>query len=169
MSSPGIRGRAGLYGIVVLNIGMGLDLMDSSYMDNVGYISRCALSCFKDKFPVHGAIQSFPKNYCEESSIILSRFLKDNGISTFKLMRGTNNNGKFHFWLEDENKVIDLTAHQFDNICEPFILVPKNEYPLTSVFSNNIHEFTSGAPWPNLENDLYPKIKRAFYSDYFNK
>ncbi len=138
-------------------------------MRNIEYICRCALTCFKEEFEVVGEMMNFPKNYCEESSIILNKFLFENGISEFKLIRGANQWGKFHFWLESETMVIDLTANQFEGIQDPYILIPKNEYPLASIFSKNVQEYAPSKPWDYLENELYPRIRSSFYSSYFDE
>ncbi|MFD1438095.1 hypothetical protein ACFQ4S_07015 [Acinetobacter terrae] len=128
-------------------------------------ISQRALICFENNFPRFSNINVFPKNYCEESSLILNRLLNNEGITDFKLMKGTNDKNQHHYWLENQKYVIDLTAHQFEETAHPFILVLKNEYSLRIVFHQNIHEITKFPYWEFLEN-LYSKIKDTFYNEY---
>lgn len=128
-------------------------------------ISQRALICFENNFPRLSNINVFPKNYCEESSLILNRLLNTEGIVDFKLIKGTNDKNQHHYWLENQKYVIDLTAHQFEETAYPFILVLKNEYPLRIVFYQNIHEITQFPYWEFLEN-LSSKIKDTFYSEY---
>jgi len=128
-------------------------------------ISQRALICFENNFPRFSDINFFPKNYYEESSLILNRLLNNEGITDFKLIKGTNDKNQHHYWLEDQKYVIDLTAHQFKETLRPCILVLKNEYPLRIVFYQNIHEITTFPYWDFLEN-LYSKIKDNFYNEY---
>jgi hypothetical protein len=128
-------------------------------------ISQRTLICFENNFPRFSNSSVFPKNYCEESSLILNRWLNTEGIVDFKLIKGTNDKNQHHYWLENQKYVIDLTAHQFEETAYPFILVLKNEYPLRIVFHQNIHEITKFPYWEFLEN-LHSKIKDTFYSEY---
>jgi hypothetical protein len=127
-----------------------------------------ALECFQKELPSYGRIQTFPRNYCEEVSSILLSILEEEEYSNFKMMRGTNTDDAHHFWLESENSIIDLTAHQFDDINEPFKLIDKSVYPLNKEFSINIHTKSIDTGWSHLMS-LIPTIKKKFYSEYYKK
>jgi hypothetical protein len=129
-------------------------------------ILNSAFNCFKDKLPSYGVRQNFPRNCCEEVSSILLQILELEGYSSFKMIRGSNLNGEHHFWLETETEVIDLTAHQFDVIKEPFLLINKVDYPLLEIFSEDVQVKFIDNQWRYLK-ELSPKIINSFYSDYY--
>ncbi|EPH35712.1 hypothetical protein ACFSX8_03980 [Acinetobacter gyllenbergii] len=81
-------------------------------------------------------------------------------------MRGTNKKGEFHFWLESEDFVIDLTAHQFEGFDKPFLLISKSEYPLYKVFNKDIQEKEIHPNWPGLEK-ISSHIQKRFYAEYY--
>lgn len=129
-------------------------------------IAANALICFKEHLPSYGNIQIFPKNYCEEVSSILLSILEDEGYTQFKMIKGSNKKNEHHFWLESETHIIDLTAHQFKEINQPFLLITKIEYPLNKIFSEEIHSKPIDTNWQHL-NTLLPKMKQIFYSNYY--
>ncbi|MCG6036621.1 hypothetical protein MER72_04390 [Acinetobacter baumannii] len=132
-------------------------------------IIDCALKCFQKELPSYGTMLFFPKEYCEEVSSILLSILEDEGYTEFKMIKGSNNKkNKHHFWLESENYIIDLTAHQFDDINQPFILISKNDYPLFKKFPDNIHIRSINTNWEFLMNLMY-SLKDKFYSEYYKK
>ncbi|EXE21364.1 hypothetical protein J683_2813 [Acinetobacter baumannii 1007214] len=73
-------------------------------------------------------------------------------------MKGTN--------IENDEYVIDLTAHQFDEIISPFLLIEKSKYPLSKVFSLDISEIIDFQNWGGLD-PFKPKIQSIFYVDYY--
>lgn len=129
-------------------------------------IIESSLVCFEEHLPSYGNIQNFPKNYCEEVSSILLSILNSEGYTNFKMMKGSNKKNKHHFWLESETHIIDLTAHQFKGISQPFLLIGKIEYPLNKIFFEKIHSKPIDTNWQHL-NTLLPKIKQIFYSNYY--
>lgn len=82
----------------------------------------------------------FPMSCCEETSIVLNRFLKRHNIHCFKLIMGRTLEDDIHFWLESKKYVIDLTAHQHEGIKEPYLLIKKEAYPLFELYSYDIEE-----------------------------
>jgi len=131
-------------------------------------ITENALICFKEHLPSYGNRQTFPKNYCEEVSSILLSILEDEGYTYFKMMKGSNKKNEHHFWLESETHIIDLTAHQFNGINQPFLLIRKTEYPLSKVFSKDVHIKPINTNWKFL-NDILLKIKKIYSINKQNK
>lgn len=132
-------------------------------------IIESALKCFEEKLPSFGKIQYFPKDYCEEVSSILLSILEDEGYSEFKMKKGSNKKkNAHHFWLESDTYIIDLTAHQFNGIDQPFILISKKDYPLFEKFPVNIHTRTINANWEFLRGLMY-NLKDSFYSEYYKR
>ena len=66
-------------------------------------------------------IHNFPKDCCEITSIVLSaviqKHLPENDIQVSIAYDRYNN--EWHYWLEKESEVIDITADQFDSINQP--------------------------------------------------
>lgn len=131
---------------------------------NLEKICKSAAKCFEENFPkVESFYQHFPKNYCEESCIILNSILYDQNIKDFKILKGSDNQGTHHYWLESDTLVIDLTAHQFEGIAK-LDVIPKDQYPLMKKFKKNVCEERQ----PIKINDLVEKIKNKFYTEYFD-
>ncbi|HFF5133665.1 TPA: hypothetical protein ACGDMG_003393 [Acinetobacter baumannii] len=121
-------------------------------------ITSSALKFFEDHLKSPMIWQVFPRNFCEEASSLLLIILQQEGINDFKLMKGTN--------IENDEYVIDLTAHQFDEIISPFLLIEKSKYPLSKVFSLDISEIIDFQNWGGLD-PFKPKIQSIFYVDYY--
>ena len=67
----------------------------------------------------------FPKGFCGDASILLSRYLKDMQQGTFINVSGEfNNNENFqsHAWLQKKNIIVDITADQFNEVNCPIIV-----------------------------------------------
>lgn len=139
---------------------------ESTYISKIEAICSQAKKCFENELPQTPNRQIYPKDYCEESSIILNSILKKEGIENFKLTRGTNIDNKYHFWLESDSLIIDITAHQFESISAPIILVSKNEYPLNKIFSRNIHTYPINPNW-DFFNQLQSEAIESFYQNYY--
>ncbi|MBU3085743.1 hypothetical protein [Acinetobacter seifertii] len=134
--------------------------------EKVHKITNSALKFFEDHLKSPMIWQIFPKNFCEEASSLLLMILQQEDIHDFKIMRGTNIKKEHHYWLESEEYVIDLTAHQFDGITSPIMLIEKSKYPLSKIFSLDIHEIVDFQNWDGL-NRYQPKIQSIFYVDYY--
>ncbi|MCE6006332.1 hypothetical protein [Acinetobacter soli] len=134
--------------------------------EKVHKITNSALKFFEDHLKSPMIWQIFPKNFCEEASSLLLMIFQQEDIHDFKIMRGTNIKKEHHYWLESEEYVIDLTAHQFDGITSPIMLIEKSKYPLSKIFSLDIHEIVDFQNWDGL-NRYQPKIQSIFYVDYY--
>ena len=69
--------------------------------------------------------REFPKGFCGEASILLSRYLKDMHQGTFIYISGEisyNKNFQSHAWLQKKNIIVDITADQFKKITSPVIV-----------------------------------------------
>ncbi|WP_228266265.1 hypothetical protein [Acinetobacter haemolyticus] len=124
-------------------------------------ITSSTLEFFQDHLKSPMPWQVFPRNFCEEASSLLLLILQQEGINDFKIMKGTNINNNHHYWLENEEYVIDLTAHQFNDITSPFMLIAKSEYPLNKIFSVDIQKINDFQNWDGLE-PYKPKIQSIF-------
>ncbi|MEQ1107238.1 hypothetical protein [Acinetobacter seifertii] len=136
--------------------------------EKIHKLTSSALKFFEDHLKSPVIWQVFPRNFCEEASSLLLMILQQEGINDFKIMKGTNieDKNEAHFWLESEEYVIDLTAHQFKGITSPFMLIEKIKYPLNKIFSLDIHEVVDFENWSGLER-YKPKIQSIFYVDYY--
>ncbi|MBC2726029.1 MAG: transglutaminase domain-containing protein [Desulfosporosinus sp.] len=74
----------------------------------------------KDDFAKSDWFLRFPHGCCGDTSNLLSRFLRDNGIST-EYVSGFRGN-QSHAWLEYDNLIIDITAYQFPEIKEEVLV-----------------------------------------------
>jgi len=108
---------------------------------------------------------SFPKNCCEEASLILGSLLKDEYPSVnVKYVEGQNQNGQLHYWIEADDLIFDITVDQFSNIPNP--LFGKKQHPL-------IVEFSETTKYPiaqALENsDRIDEEYCLFIRDWFHR
>jgi hypothetical protein len=55
----------------------------------------------------------FPWGACGDASVLLGKFLKDQGLGDFTLVVGHAADIQ-HAWLEQDNVMVDITADQFD-------------------------------------------------------
>jgi hypothetical protein len=81
-------------------------------------------------------IYDFPKNSCEIASIVL-------GLSIIRVCQKSNlyiisgyckNSDEYHYWLESDDLIIDITCSQFLNI-EDVCFSPET-YPLSKKYNN---------------------------------
>jgi len=62
----------------------------------------------------------FPTNACEGASLFLGAILKEKfATSHIEYLKGYDENGAIHFWLEVDDLVFDITADQFPEIESP--------------------------------------------------
>lgn len=74
----------------------------------------------------------FPKNACEGASLFLGATLKEKyPESHIEYIKGYDENGAIHFWLEVNAMVFDITADQFPEIEPPLFGV--DHQPLASI------------------------------------
>jgi hypothetical protein len=58
------------------------------------------------------AFQDFPNGACGDSTLLLGKFLEQNGYGDFDYVFGEQA-GKSHAWLQKASLVVDITADQF--------------------------------------------------------
>lgn len=86
----------------------------------------------------------FPKNACEGASLFLGAILKEKSPeSHIECLKGHDENGAIHFWLEIDSMVFDITADQFPEIESPLFGVANQ--PLASTYSDIERQEISGA------------------------
>lgn len=86
----------------------------------------------------------FPKNACEGASLFLGAILKEKSPeSHIEYLKGHDENGAIHFWLEIDAMVFDITADQFPEI--EFPLFGVTNQPLASTYSDIERQEISGA------------------------
>ena len=65
----------------------------------------------RTKLPI--GLQEFPRGACGDASLLLAKYLQDNGEIGITYVTGTNGR-QTHGWLESDGIIIDITADQFD-------------------------------------------------------
>jgi hypothetical protein len=68
--------------------------------------------CPRDRLPI--GFREFPAGACGDASLLLARYLEENGHTGFFYVLGMRNGG-FHAWLSKDGLVIDITADQFSD------------------------------------------------------
>lgn len=77
----------------------------------------------------------FPMNACEGASLFLGAILKERFPSShIEYLKGYDENGAIHFWLEIDDLVFDITADQFSEIEFPLFGVAHQ--PLVAIYSD---------------------------------
>ncbi|MCK3826209.1 hypothetical protein [Pseudomonas sp. W2Aug9] len=75
--------------------------------------------------------RSFPHAACDDSSLLLARYLTDQGfpgaVRVHGELGGRNNELRTHVWLKLDGKIIDITGSQFENYSQPEILIAEND------------------------------------------
>jgi hypothetical protein len=80
-------------------------------------------------------LRSFPTNSCEAASAVLGLVLRRKyAAATVHVVRGHDVvRGGWHFWVEVDDHVVDITAHQFERYDGPLVMVSPS--PLESEFA----------------------------------
>lgn len=69
-------------------------------------------------------LQEFPSGACGDSSILLGQFLFDEGFGEWTYVVGERtvpSGQQSHAWIENNQLIVDITAHQFEDIIEPVV------------------------------------------------
>lgn len=66
-----------------------------------------------EKSRLSASFRRFPWGSCGDASVLLGKFLKDQGLGDFTLVVGRSYDGQ-HAWLEQDDVMVDITADQFD-------------------------------------------------------
>jgi hypothetical protein len=91
------------------------------------------------------AVTKFPGGCCDDASILLARYLEENGYESVNLIHGSNggedNELNSHDWLMVGDNIVDITADQFDwkGYINPPIIIEK-----TTVFHATFKHLNKG-------------------------
>lgn len=88
---------------------------------------------------------SYPKNCCERTSSLMTVVLREKYPGS-KVVYVEGGNHPLHFWVEVDEFVVDLTAHQFDGHSGP--LLCKKPSPLELEFERDVIQ-----EWPEQNRD----------------
>jgi hypothetical protein len=81
---------------------------------------RTALEgCDPAKLPI--GLQVFPRGACGDVSLLLGKYLHENGEAGIEYVSGKNGD-QTHGWLELNGIIVDITADQFDSIIESVVV-----------------------------------------------
>ena len=77
-------------------------------------------------------VRSYPENCCELVSIHLGLTLQAaNSESEVEIVRAYNrDNDEWHYWVEMNNLVFDLTAHQFEGYKKPLVCAEPSPFEI---------------------------------------
>ncbi|MDQ8953182.1 hypothetical protein RFH42_09445 [Acinetobacter rudis] len=141
--------------------------MDVNTINRAIKITEAVQLCLIEELSQISNHERYPDGCCEIASSILLSILRQEGIREFSLIKGEHPRYIFHFWLESESHVIDLTAHQFDGIEEPFIMLDKDLYTLSQegYFSDRRNSDIDNT-WSYL-TDVMVRFEKIFYEKYY--
>ena len=76
---------------------------------------------------------TFPKNSCEGAALFLGAILnKRFPLNSILYVKGEDENGSIHYWIESDSLIYDITADQFKQIRSP--IFGGNNQPLIKLF-----------------------------------
>jgi hypothetical protein len=88
-------------------------------------------------------LASFPKDACGHASVLLALYLQEKGFMDVDYVVGRRGkNGESHAWLEIGATIIDITADQFPDVCEPVIVT--EDHAWYSAFYGQQRQHASG-------------------------
>lgn len=73
-------------------------------------------ACDLKRLPI--AFHEFPRGSCGDATLLLAKYLKDNGQVGFVYVCGIRD-GHSHAWLEREGLIVDITGDQFPDNNDP--------------------------------------------------
>lgn len=82
-------------------------------------------TCNKNKLSV--AFLAFPRGSCGDSSLLLARFLKEEGLGEFDYICGSRDS-ETHAWLKQGDTIIDITSDQFSDGLGRIYIGSKNAF-----------------------------------------
>jgi len=74
-----------------------------------------------DQAHLPAAFQDFPAGSCGDTTLLLAKFLEQNGFGHFDYVFGAQE-GKTHAWLQKAGLIIDITADQFADMDQAVIV-----------------------------------------------
>lgn len=80
---------------------------------------RAIEQCDRKYLPI--AFAEFPVGSCGDASLLLAKFLQQNGYAGFSYISRMRND-RSHAWLQKNDLVVDITADQFDDQSMPVIV-----------------------------------------------
>jgi hypothetical protein len=91
-------------------------LSESIDMERLRHLARLFRAAIEACDPAHLpiAFQDFPTGACGDSTLLLGKFLEQNGFADFDYVFGEQA-GKSHAWLQKASLVVDITADQFND------------------------------------------------------
>lgn len=138
-------------------------------MEKIKAIAESVFLCLQSDLKnfKHTAHEQFPISCCHIASSILYKTLINEGISNFDMIRGTDADYFHHVWLEGEDYIIDLTAHQFDGYKTPLILIRMEDFPFNKQpYYPDVEILELEDDWVHF-NLLYPEFSYTFYNKYY--
>lgn len=99
----------------------------------------------------------FPRGACDDTSLLLARFLRERGYGTCQRMSGKRGD-ESHVWLEQGDYVIDITGDQFGDCPHGSAYVGKDR-SWHHAFSG---EDTGVADYRHLDGYLVAELNRTF-------
>lgn len=88
---------------------------------------------------------SYPKNCCERTSSLMTVVLREKYPGSL-VVYVEGGNHPLHFWVEVDEFVVDLTAHQFAGHLEPLLCIKPS--PLERDFERDVIQ-----EWPERDRD----------------
>ena len=77
----------------------------------------------------HPDFENFPRGSCGDASLLLAKYLRENGHKGFVYVGGYRDG--WHHWLQRDNLVVDITADQFATKHKPVIVEFNSQWHLT--------------------------------------
>lgn len=138
-------------------------------IENLRKISKNVFNCLENELKaIDSDYECFPKGCCDMASSLLHIILEREGYSNAHIIIKENIDSYSHVWIEIDEFIIDLTAHQFKSIHTPYILIEKNNYPLTNKFNRSrIHNF-SYKDWTDFKR-ISSYFLETFYDKYYKQ
>ena len=85
----------------------------------VSQFRRAIEACDQAHLPA--TFQNFPTGSCGDTTLLLAKFLEQNGFGYFDYVFGAQE-GKTHAWLQKARLVVDITADQFADVDQAVIV-----------------------------------------------
>ena len=124
----------------------------------VSQFRRAIEACDQAHLP--SAFQDFPIGSCGDTTLLLAKFLEQNGFGYFDYVFGTQA-GMTHAWLQKARLVVDITADQFADVDRSVIV----EYG-SAWHSGFQEELSYIADFENYGDDTRDEFRAAYARIY---
>lgn len=106
----------------------------------------------------------FPHGCCKITSIVLSKFLRNNFEIDTKCISGVDNTENTHVWLEYDMYIIDLTAKQFSSELDDIMIAIKGDT------FHNLYERRTEINTEDIRNghqllEILQAVEKEYYSN----